>query len=235
MTSLTKWLVYSIILVGGEWMMKNILVPIPTAQKVYSGSDRLHRIVFTANGLDIPQMAALQAQVVSDFSKRKNFDPKDRRAFRANNNAEDFKEFQSMMTAINGIIWLVGIFSIIAGVIGVSNIMLIIVKDRTKEIGIRKAMGATPGSIINMILTESIFITAISGYIGLAIGSIIIGGLSYLMVANDINVQNFYNPEVNLGVAVFSLMVLIIAVVIAGLAPALHASRINPVEALKDE
>ena len=214
---------------GGEWMMKNILVPISTAQKVYSGSDRLHRIVFTANGLDIPQMAALQAQVVSDFSKRKNFDPKDRRAFRAYNNAEDFKEFQSMMTAINGIIWLVGIFSIIAGVIGVSNIMLIIVKDRTKEIGIRKAMGATPFSIVSMILQESILITGLAGYMGMACG------VGLMALAKDVTTEFWRNPEVHLGVALAATLVLVIAGALAGLLPALQAARINPVLAMKSD
>ena len=214
---------------GGEWIMKNIYIPITTAQKVYSGDDRLHRIMFTANGLDVQGMQTLQAQVVSDFSQRKNFDPTDRRAFRANNNAEDFEEFSSMMAAINGIIWLVGIFSIIAGVIGVSNIMLIIVKDRTKEIGIRKAMGATPFSIVSMIIQESIFITGFAGYFGLACG------VGIMALLGDVTTEFWRNPEVNLGVAIMATLILIIAGAIAGLIPAVHAARINPVSAMKND
>ncbi|MEE9371606.1 MAG: ABC transporter permease [Saprospiraceae bacterium] len=214
---------------GGEWMMKNILIPITTAQKVYAGTNRLHRIVFTTEGLTTEGMAALQSRVLSDFSKRKNFDPKDRRAFRAFNNSEDFEELQSMIAAINGIIWLVGIFSIIAGVIGVSNIMLIIVKDRTKEIGIRKAMGATPLSIVSMIIQESILITALAGYLGLACG------VGLIALAKDVATEFWRNPEVHLGVAVIATLVLIIAGALAGLLPALQAARINPVLAMKSD
>ena len=113
--------------------------------------------------------------------------------------------------------------------------MLIIVKERTKEIGIRKALGATPGSIINMILTESIFITSISGYLGLLAGTFIVGGMNFIMVSNNIEPENFYNPEVDVKVAVMAVITLIIAGTLAGLIPAIQASRVNPVVALKDE
>ena len=214
---------------GGEWMMKNVLIPISTAQKVYSGRDRLHRIVFGSTGLDVEGMAKLESSVTSAFSKRKNFDPEDRRAFRSYNNAEDFKEFQSMMAAINGIIWLVGIFSIIAGVIGVSNIMLIIVKDRTKEIGIRKALGATPLSIVSMIIQESIFITGLAGYMGLACG------VGIMALLKGVATEFWRNPEVHLGVAFSATIVLVVAGALAGLIPAIKAARVNPVLAMKSD
>lgn len=214
---------------GGEWIMKNVYIPITTAQKVYSGQDRLHRIMFTASGLNADQMEVLQSKVIDDFSVRKGFDPTDRRAFRAYNNAADYEEFSSMMLAINGIIWLVGIFSIIAGVIGVSNIMLIIVKDRTREIGIRKAMGATPFSIISMILQESIFITAFAGYVGLACG------IGVMALVKDVSTEFWRNPEVNLVVAIAATIILVVAGAIAGLIPAIQAARINPVTAMKSD
>ena len=124
---------------------------------------------------------------------------------------------------------MVGIFSMIAGVIGVSNIMLIIVKDRTKEIGIRKAIGATPGSIVSMIFQESIFITAVAGYIGLA------SGVGVLALLQGVETEFFRRPEVNFGVVLAATVVLILAGVLAGLLPAIQASRINPVTAIKSD
>jgi len=136
---------------------------------------------------------------------------------------------QGLFAAIRAFVWFVGIGSIIAGVIGVSNIMLIIVKDRTKEIGIRKALGATPYSIIAMILQESVFITSVAGYLGLLAG---VGVISLLSV---LELDFFRRPEVNLGVALSAVTVLAIAGALAGLMPALQAARINPVMAMKTE
>ena len=129
----------------------------------------------------------------------------------------------------------VGIGTLLAGIVGVSNIMLITVKERTKEIGIRKAMGATPGSIINMILAESIAITSVSGYLGLIAGTFIIGGINYLMMANNLEPDNFYNPQVNPPVGLGAIVLLILAGAAAGFIPAMQAARVNPVAALKDE
>jgi putative ABC transport system permease protein len=121
-----------------------------------------------------------------------------------------------------------------AGVVSVSNVMLITVKDRTREIGVRKAIGATPFSIINMILLESVFITALSGYIGLMIGTLIISIVNYFSqgIGDD---QMFNNPEVNLSISITALVVLVFSGLIAGLLPAIHAAKINPVEALRSD
>ena len=213
--------------------MESAVIPLTTMDQAFGTNNEIDWLICQPKeGISVAQ---LEPKVRSVLKKRHSVHPDDKDGIGGFNLEKEFGQVQSLFLGIKLFLWFVGIGTLLAGIIGVSNIMLIIVKERTKEIGIRKAMGATPGSIINMILTESVFITALSGYIGLALGSIIIGGLSYVMVANDVNVQNFYNPEVNLGVAVFALMVLIIAGALAGLAPALHASRINPVEALKDE
>jgi len=212
-----------------DWVMKNIYIPITTSQKVYSGNDRLHRIMFTTKGLSVQEVSKIEDEVYTAFAKRKNFSVKDRRAIWSNNNAEDFESFASMMMVMKGIIWLVGIFSMIAGVIGVSNIMLIIVKDRTKEIGIRKSLGATPWSIITMILQESILITAFAGFIGVACGILIIGSMS------GIKSDFFRTPHVDLSVVITATIVLILSGALAGLIPAIKAARINPVLAMKSD
>jgi putative ABC transport system permease protein len=180
---------------------------------------------------DLPYDDVIQVEeaVKRTLQERKLVHPEDRQAIRIWNMAEEFQSFKSLMTAIKSIMWVVGIFSIIAGVIGVSNIMLIIVKDRTKEIGIRKALGATPRSIVSMIFQESIFITAIAGYIGLVLGVAALSGLSFL------ETEFFRSPEINLWIAILATLILIFAGALAGLLPAIQASRINPVQAIKSD
>jgi len=181
------------------------------------------------------KVSEIEDKLKTILKTRHHVHPDDPEAIGGFNLQEQFKKVQSLFLGIKLFLWFVGIGTLIAGIVGVSNIMLIIVKERTKEIGIRKALGATPQSIISMIMTESVFITALSGYLGLALGSLIIGGLSFLMYSNDMDVQNFYNPEVNVGVGIFAMVVLIVAGLFAGLVPAIQASKVNPVIALKDE
>lgn len=213
----------------GEYAMRRIYLPVATAQLVYSANKKLNRMFLNSGTLDMAGMIQLENNIRNTLAQRKNFDPADRRAIYINNFAENFKSFQDLMFAIKSLMWIVGIFSIIAGVIGVSNIMLIIVKDRTKEIGIRKAIGATPRSIVGMIFQESIFITAISGYIGLAMG---VGVMSLM---KGIESEFFRRPEIDLSIALVATFILIAAGGLAGLLPALQAARINPVQAIKSE
>jgi len=213
----------------GERSMRRFYLPISTVQKVYSSLDKLDQLIIAAGNLSLEDMGLLEQKTKEALQSRKMIAPDDRRALRVFNLAAEFQSFVSMMFVINGIIWMVGIFSMIAGVIGVSNIMLIIVKDRTKEIGIRKAIGATPGSIVSMIFQESIFITAIAGYIGLA------SGVGVLALMQGIESEFFRRPEVNFGVVFAATVILVLAGVLAGLLPAIQASRINPVTAIKSE
>ena len=161
------------------------------------------------------------------------FDPKDVQAIGMWNKLERYQEFQMIFSGMQGFTWFVGIGSIIAGMIGVSNIMLIVVKDRTREIGVRKALGATPRDIISMIVTEAILLTSVSGYLGLLMGFGLINGLSYLQESQGIDLEYFYNPSVDFGAVVVALVVLIISGALSGLIPAIQAVKINPVVAMK--
>ncbi len=214
---------------GGENEMKNIYIPITTAQRIYADGSRIHQLMISGGDLSIDQMAQLEDKIRVGMAQRKQFDPADRRALRINNLAKEFEQFSSLFKAFGAITWIVGIFSIIAGVIGVSNIMLIIVKDRTKEIGIRKAIGATPRSIVAMILQESIFITGMAGYMGM------IAGIGIIALASGVESDFFRHPQVDLGIVVSATLVLVFAGGLAGLLPAIKAARINPVTAIKSE
>jgi len=214
---------------GGENEMKNIYLPISTAQNIYSNGENIHQLMVAGGDLSVERMSELEEQIRLAFAKRKNFDPTDRRALRMNNRAEDFAEFSSLFAAFTILTWVIGFFSIMAGVISVSNIMLIIVKDRTKEIGIRKALGATPGSIIAMILQESILITGVAGYIGM------ISGVAIIYSMSGAESEYFRHPSVDIGVVITATLILVIAGALAGLIPALKAANINPVTAIKSD
>lgn len=215
--------------IGGEEEMRTLYIPISTAQKVYAGTENVHQLMFTVDGLSVEETNQLTDIIRKDLARQLQFDPADRRALYVYNQAAEYQEFLNLFAAIRIFVWFVGLGSIVAGVIGVSNIMLIVVKDRTREIGIRKALGATPYSIVSMILQEAVFITAIAGYLGLLSGV----GVIYLM--REMEVEYFRNPTVNLGVAVAATVVLVLAGALAGLMPALQAAKINPVVAMKSD
>ncbi|MEO1436881.1 MAG: FtsX-like permease family protein, partial [Bacteroidota bacterium] len=211
----------------GEWEMRNIYIPVSTAQKVYSKSERLHQIMLTGKDLNVGEMKMMEEEIRAVLASRLEFDPEDRQALWVNNLSEEYQNMQNLFFMIRLFMWFVGIGSIIAGVIGVSNIMLIVVKDRTKEIGIRKALGATPQSIVSMILQESLFITAVAGYLGMFVG------VGLIALAGGLVTEFFREPEVYFGVVVFATIILVIAGGLAGYLPARQAAKINPVIAMK--
>lgn len=212
---------------GGENEMRVIYLPLSTAQKVYTGTREIHQLMFTAGDLPVEKMKELEEEVRLAFAQRHQFDPADRRALFISNVAEEFQQFQNLFASIRAFVWFVGIGTLLAGVIGVSNIMLIVVKERTREIGVRKAIGATPASIVLMILQEAVFITAMAGYLGVLAGTAVI----YLL--GSMEVDYFRHPEVNFGVVLAATLILVLAGALGGLMPALQAARVNPVEAMK--
>jgi putative ABC transport system permease protein len=211
--------------------MRIIYLPITTAQRIFKGGNRINQMSFTVGDATLEESTQITDKLRQQLAVIHHFDPNDKRAVWINNDLEEYKKIMSLFAGINIFIWIVGIGTIIAGVVGVSNIMMIVVKERTKEIGIRKALGATPFSIISLVLLESIVITSLAGYIGLAAGV----GLLELVSQNMPPTDFFQNPEANINVALMATGILIIAGAIAGFIPARKAASVQPVEALRSE
>jgi putative ABC transport system permease protein len=220
---------------GGEREETRVYMPLTTMQKAYGVGDKVSVLFYTMKKRDNYEQALAEAnkfeEGISQLLKSKNtIAPDDESAIGVHNSVKDAKQFYDLNLYIRLFFWWVGICTIIAGVVGVSNIMLIIVKERTKEIGIRKALGASPISIIGMILHESIFITTISGFIGLLMS------LSLLeLVGPQIKSEFFVNPSVDFNIALTTLFLLIFAGALAGFFPAYRAAKIKPIVALRDE
>ncbi len=220
---------------GGEREETRAYLPLTTVQKTFGGGDKISNLFFTLKKTSNYDEALAQSekftQDLKDLLKSKNMvAPEDDSGVGVYNSVKDAKQFYDLNLYIRLFFWWVGICTIIAGVVGVSNIMLIIVKERTKEIGIRKALGASPFSIISMILHESIFITTIAGFVGL-LGSLLLLEFVGPMVQSEF----FRNPEVDFGVALTTLILLVFAGAMAGFFPAYRAAKIKPIVALRDE
>ena len=169
------------------------------------------------------------------LAQRKKVHPDDRGVFGSFNMQNEFDKVQGLFVGINIFSWVVAIGTIFAGAVGVGNIMLIVVKERTREIGLRKALGATPLSIVAMIMQESLFITAVAGYSGLVVGTLLIEGIARMLEGTGGNAGFFANPEVDFQTAITALAVLVAAGVLASLLPAAKAAAVNPIVALQDE
>ena len=216
---------------GGDRDERFIYTPFTTAQGMYRDNDELDYFGLTYNPkLNVDQAVAFSNLLTKILKEKHSVDPRDQGALRVRNYAEGARGVQQFIMVLNIIILFIGIGTLIAGVIGISNIMVYIVKERTKELGIRKALGATPGSIISMIMQESIFVTAIAGYVGLMIGVIVLKAI-------DKSLEKYFiiNPSVETYVVVGATIVLITAGTIAGYIPAKRAARIKPIDALNDE
>jgi putative ABC transport system permease protein len=212
---------------------QSINIPFTTFQRAFNYGNRIGWFAFTAKpGVQVSQVEEDMKRVLME---RHQIHPDDFNALGSENLQEEFGRVNRLFDGIDIFVWIVGIGTLLAGVIGVSNIMLIIVKERTKEIGIRKSIGATPGSIIGLILQEAIFITVIAGYFGLFLGIMVLSGISYVLETMEMDTGMFANPEVNINTALVSLLVLVLGGALAGLIPATKAARINPIEALHAE
>jgi putative ABC transport system permease protein len=210
---------------------KSIFLPFTSLQIAYNMGDQVHFIAVTAKK-KVP-VSILEKKVMALLAVRNKVAPEDEQAFGHFNLEKEFKQMTGLFTGINVLIWIVGIGTLFAGVIGVSNIMLIVVKERTKEIGIQRSIGATPWKIIGQILMESVSLTALSGMIGLVIGVGILEFINMQMAGSES--EMFKNPGVDFNIAVTALIVLIFAGLFAGFIPSRKAVKIKPVEALRAE
>lgn len=216
---------------GGDRDMSRIYIPITAAQKVFNRGNYINNVCIVLDGATTELSRKVEQKTREVLSAKHQFDPEDQRALFIFNTITEYEKFMQLFASIRIFIWVIGIMTIIAGIVGVSNIMMIVVKERTKEIGVRKALGATPWSIISLILQESVLITGVAGYTGLVIGVVLLE-----VVGNAIKgVDYFANPEINMNVALLATFILIVAGMFAGFVPARKAAAVKPVEALRDE
>ncbi len=212
-------------------MSERIYIPMEAFQKTFGEGENISLIAAAPRaGFDGLQ---LEKDILELLQKRHRISPDDERAIFISNLADETKMIKGLFTAIGGFVWFVGIGTLMAGIVGISNIMIITVKDRTREIGVRKALGATPWSIISLILLESVMITSVAGYFGLVVGVGLLEGTNYLLETLNIKTVVFQNPEVDFRTAVIALLLLVGIGTIAGLIPALKAARVTPVEAMR--
>jgi len=216
---------------GGDVEESKVIIPYTTRQQILMGTDKLGNIALTFN----PDIGSSGAIALSDnlkkfLKKKKSIDPTDPSGLFIRNVADEFERSMQFAGVLQIIVTFVGIGTLIAGIIGISNIMVFIVKERTKELGIRKALGASPSEIIKMIITESIFITSVSGIFGMVGGILILNSF-------DTGLHEYFitRPGVNIGLAITATIVLIVFGVVAGYIPAKRAAQIKPIIALRDE
>ena len=216
---------------GGDNEERFIYIPYTTRQLLEKSNDKIDQIILAFK----PQLGhagslGFEKKLRTFLKQKKSIAPSDANGIYIRNVADDLKRNQSFASVLQIIVTFVGLGTLIAGIIGISNIMVFVVKERTKELGIRKALGATPKSVIQMILQESIFITTLSGFIGMLIGVLILDNLGETL-------EDFFikNPFIDLSTAIGSTLVLIIFGAIAGYIPAKRAASIKPIVALRDE
>ena len=210
---------------------ERVYIPSTTFQKLFGTSNKIASIWLRPQaGVDGFE---LEKKVIELLKRRHSVSPEDKRAINSFNMAEPAKMVNGLFFGINAIIWFVGLGTLMAGIVGVSNIMIITVKERTREIGIRKALGATPFSIVSTLLFESILVTSIAGYTGLVMGVGLIELVAFALNSVGAQLPFFKNPEINFQVAVTAIILLVVIGALAGLMPALRAAKIMPIEAMR--
>ncbi len=216
---------------GREEEQRRVYIPVYTAQRVFTGNNRINQVSLTTGDATLKESNQMLEAIKRQLATFHSFDVNDPRALNIFNKGQEFERTVKLFRSIRMFIWVIGIGTIIAGVVGVSNIMLIVVKERTREIGVRKAIGATPASIVSLILQESVLITAFAGYVGLVLGVLLLETVSKFMPPNPF----FVNPEADFGIAIGATLLLVTSGALAGLVPAMKAASIKPIVALRDE
>ena len=216
---------------GPENEQEVVYLPITTAQRTFNGTNTMGMLMMTVGDAGVDESQAIAQQVKRRMAESHDFDPVDERAIWLRNGVVAFQRFVNLMGGIRAFVWVIGVGTLLAGVVGVSNIMLIAVKERTREIGVRKAIGATPASVMGLVLQEAVLITGVAGYLGLVTGVLVLEAMSRGISGSDF----FRHPEVHIGVAISATVLLVAAGTIAGFFPARRAAAIRPIEALREE
>jgi putative ABC transport system permease protein len=215
--------------IGGQ-TAETVVLPFTTMQQAFNQGNVIHFLAATAK----PGVAvrSIQDKITEVLKQQHQISPDDKEAVFSMNIEEQFKMFNNLEIGISLLIWIVGIGTLLAGAVGVSNIMLVTVRERTKEIGIRRALGATPNNIIGQILSESVVLTVLAGIGGIVLGVGLLSAVGVVLSQGD---QFFKDPQISFTMAVGSLIILIVIGMLAGLIPAQRAMMIKPVEAIAEE
>ncbi len=212
---------------------ETLYIPYTSLQQTFNKSDEIGVLLLTLKeGFENSEVEADIKKIINNLHQ---VHPDDTDAVGAWGAQEEFNMISGLMLGINAFIWMVGLGTIFIGIISISNIMLIIIKERTKEIGLRKALGASPLSVVGLILQEAIVITSVPAFLGLIAGVFVVEGLATALNTFGIKNEFFANPEVDLSVAIISLLIVVFAGTLAGLIPAIQAAKIDPIEALRTE
>jgi len=214
-------------------MSERVYIPLATFQKTFGRAKKIGQITLTPKAGVSP--FELEDKVVAFLKQRHMVSPDDIKAISVFNYARQMQGMTEVFSAINAFVWFVGLGTLAAGIVGISNIMIITVKDRTREIGVRKALGASPSSIVAMILTESVLVTAVAGYFGLVLGVGILELAGIVMAKAGGSMGYFGVPEVDIATAASAIVILMVTGALAGLAPAMRAAKILPIEAMREQ
>jgi putative ABC transport system permease protein len=216
----------------GERLAATIFLPFSTFQQAYNFGDRVRFLAVTAEAGE--DAGVVEDRIRSVLASRHRFAPHDIQAVRSWNMGKEYDRIQTLFGGIALFVWIVGILTLLAGVVGVSNIMVIVVRERTKEIGVRKALGATPLSIIALILQESVVLTALAGYAGVVAAVGLLEAFGIWIAGADGSIP-MAAPHIELSTALVATVVIIVSGALAGIIPARLAAAVNPVEALRAE
>ena len=209
---------------------KSVLMPVSTMQQMYNMGHKLHSVAVAAN--DDADIKEVETNIKQLVFARHNISPDDTKAVYSQNLGEQVNKFNSLFGGIGTLTWIVGIGTLLAGLVGVSNIMLVIVRERTQEIGVRRALGARPRIIISQIMSESFVLTFVAGIFGLALAVALLSGAESVLTASA---GRPIRPQISFGTGMLSMTVLILGSLLAGILPASRALRIKPVDAIREE